>query len=527
MNINFNPSKLHKNLSYTELFHWEISQQDGVLTSPDCVQVNTGKYKGRTPKDRFIVEHPDSQHLIDWGEINQPISSAVYERLLKSSTEHLSHKNQIFVFEGYAGADHQQRIAVRIYTEKPWQSHFCKNMFIEATKDELINFEPDFTIVNASSFNNKNWKKQGLNSETFIIFNIEEKMGIIGGTEYGGEMKKGIFAMINFFLPLKDILTMHCAANTDKEGKTALFFGLSGTGKTSLSTDSKRNLIGDDEHAWSDDGIFNIEGGCYAKTAGLEESFEPDIYHAIRRNALLENISIDNYGTPDYLDTSITENGRVSYPLSHLKHIHPQEQIAKHPQAILFLSCDSYGVLPPVSILNEQQAIYQFIAGYTAKVAGTEQGVRTPQATFSACYGAPFMPLHPLLYGKLLLNKIRKHNISCYLINTGWVEGPYDSTGQGKGHRIAIFQSRHIVNACIKGSLKDINTEVDAFGFKIPTELANMDLKLLNPARSWQNKLAYHKQVKLVKNLFHQHVSKFKQHLSAYGLQEFEDDWGI
>ena len=262
MNMNFNPSRLYKNLSYEELFHWEMSQNDGVLTSPDCVQVNTGKYKGRTPKDRFIVEHPDSQHLIDWGDINQPISSTVYERLLKSCTEHLSHKNHIFVFEGFAGADPKQRIAVRIYTEKPWQSHFCKNMFIEATKEELINFEADFTILNASSFSNKHWKKQGLNSETFIIFNIEDKMGIIGGTEYGGEMKEGIFAMINFFLPLKNILTMHCAANTDEEGKTALFFGLSGTGKTSLSTDSKRNLIGDDEHAWSDDGIFNIEGGC-------------------------------------------------------------------------------------------------------------------------------------------------------------------------------------------------------------------------------------------------------------------------
>ena len=408
MNIKFNTSELLKNLSYNELFKYELEQKNSVLTSMNCIHVNTGKFKGRTPKDRYIVYNTESQKNIDWGDINQPMTSNTFYHLFEKTINHLQKRKKIFVFEGFAGADTKNRVAIRIYTEKAWQSHFCKNMFIEANEKELKNFTPDFTIYNASSYKNKKWQEHGLNSDTYIAFNIEARLGIIGGTEYGGEIKKGIFAMMNYFLPLRKILTMHCAANTDTNGTTALFFGLSGTGKTSLSTDSKRKLIGDDEHAWTDDGIFNIEGGCYAKTAGLQEISEPEIYNAIKRNALLENISFSPDGTPDYINTSLTENGRVSYPLSHLSDIHPQSKIASHPKVIVFLTCDSYGVLPPVSILSEQQTLYQFIAGYTSKVAGTEQGIKTPTATFSSCYGAPFMPLHPLHYGKLLMEKIKK-----------------------------------------------------------------------------------------------------------------------
>jgi len=525
MNIEFTKPKLLKNLSYNELFFHELDQKGCLLTAVDCVHVNTGKYKGRTPKDRYIVKNPESQNNIDWGDINQPLTSDVFDDLLYQTINHLQNKNKIFVFEGYAGADINNRVAVRIYTEKSWQSHFCKNMFIEASTNELKEFKPDFTIINASSFKNQNWRTQGLNSDTYIAFNIEKRLGIIGGTEYGGEMKKGIFAMMNYFLPLKNILTMHCAANTDSSGKTAVFFGLSGTGKTSLSTDSKRDLIGDDEHAWTDDGIFNIEGGCYAKTAGLKEDYEPEIYRAIRRNALLENISFATDGSPDYVDTSLTENGRVSYPLSHLEHIHPQSSVADHPQAILFLTCDSYGVLPPVSILSEQQALYQFIAGYTSKVAGTEQGVKEPVATFSSCYGAPFMPLHPFHYGKLLLEKIRKYNIPCYLINTGWVEGPYYSNGADKGHRISIKCSRSIVDACINGSIKAVDTEIDELGFEIPTQIKGVDSRLLNPKKSWSDLQSYRKQVNKLKTLFEINVSKFKGQLVDYGLEEFEYEW--
>ena len=400
-------------------------------------------------------------------------------------------------------------------------------MFIEATHEELISFSPDFTIINASSYKHYDWQQDGLNSETFIIFNIEQKMGIIGGTEYGGEMKKGIFAMMNYFLPLKSILTMHCAANTDEAGRTALFFGLSGTGKTSLSTDDKRYLIGDDEHAWSDEGVFNIEGGCYAKTAGLKEAYEPEIYHAIRRNALLENITIYPNGEPNYEDTSLTENGRVSYPLSHLSHIHPQSEFANHPKSILFLTCDSYGVIPPVSILNNQQALYQFIAGYTSKVAGTEQGIKEPTATFSACYGAPFMPLHPLVYGKLLLEKLIKYQIPCYLINTGWVEGGYSQNVNDAGYRVPIEISRHIVDACINGTIDKGNTEIDAFGFTIPTQLKGVNPKILTPIRAWKSKKSYFAQVNLLKKLFTQNASGFKKQLALFGLKDYEKSWGI
>lgn len=527
MNPILNEAKCLKNLSYSELFQQELEQQDGILTKPDCIHVDTGKFKGRTPKDRFIVKHPESKDNIHWGDINQPVSQKVFNDLYEKCIQHLKTQDKIYVFEGFAGADPKQRLAVRIFTEKPWQSHFCKNMFIEASHQELLEFSPDFTIYNASSFKDEKWQKHGLNSETFILFNLEKKLGIIGGTEYGGEIKKGIFAMMNYFLPLKKILTMHCAANTDDKGNTALFFGLSGTGKTTLSTDSNRNLIGDDEHAWSDDGIFNIEGGCYAKTAGLQKVYEPDIFDAIRRNALLENITIMPDGVPNYLDTSLTENGRVSYPLDHLKHVHPQTKIAGHPKCVIFLTCDSYGVLPPVAILNEHQALFQFIAGYTAKVAGTEQGVKKPLATFSACYGAPFMPLHPLVYGKLLLEKIRQQNITCYLVNTGWVGGSYSENKNEGGQRISIDVSRTIVNACIEGSLKKENHAIDSFGLSIPTKVKNVDSAILNPMNVWKDLKQYYDKVEFLKSQYNKNMYHYKDKLASFGLDSYKADWTI
>ena len=375
---------------------------------------------------------------------------------------------------------------MRFVTEVAWQALFVKNMFIRPSEAELAKFSPDFVVYNACKCKNEECKEHGLNSDVFVIFNVEENVAVIGGTWYGGEMKKGIFSMMNYWLPLEGKLSMHCSANVGKEGDTALFFGLSGTGKTTLSTDPNRKLIGDDEHGWDDEGIFNFEGGCYAKCINLDPSSEPEIYAAIKRDALLENVVADEAGVVDYKDGSKTENTRVSYPIYHIDNYEPSSA-GGHPKNIIFLTADAFGVLPPVAKLTKEQAMYYFLSGYTAKVAGTERGITEPVATFSACFGEPFMPLHPTVYAKLLGEKIDKHNVSVYLVNTGWSGGAY-----GVGKRMSIKATRACINAILDGSIKKCEFEnFGIFNLAIPKELAGVETKLLNPINTWENKDEY------------------------------------
>src|SRR5210317_1523956 len=427
------------------------------------MMVDTGKFTGRSPKDKYFVHQKPSFENIAWGKINQSMAPEVFDQLYVEVIEYLSGKD-LYVTDGFCGANQKTRTSVRFVTEFAWQSHFVKNMFIRPEKDEVEGFSPDFTIYNASNFKNEKWKKHGLNSEVFVIFNIEKNVAIIGGTWYGGEMKKGIFTMMNYWLPIEGILSMHCSANVGKGGDVALFFGLSGTGKTTLSTDPHRKLIGDDEHGWDDDGIFNFEGGCYAKTINLSAENEPEIYKAIQRNALLENVVADDNGVIDFDSDAKTENTRVSYPIEHIDNHDPSLK-GGHPKNIIFLTCDAFGVLPPVSKLTKEQAMYYFLSGYTAKVAGTERGITEPIATFSSCFGEAFLPLNPTIYAELLGQKIDKHNVNVYLVNTGWTGGPY-----GIGSRMKLKYTRAMLNAALNGDLADIEYEEHPiFGVQFPT----------------------------------------------------------
>ena len=434
------PSSVKSNLTQEEWRNEELSRKEGRLSSNGTVIVNTGIYTGRSPNDRFIVKNKETEKLIDWGEVNLPISEKSFEILEKAVKDEMEGKD-LFVFDGYAGADERYRLPLRVVTMMAWQGHFSHNMFIRPTENELEGFEPEFTILNASSTNIANWEELGLNSKVFIVLNLEKKMAIIGGTEYGGEIKKSIFSALNFYLPLKGVMPMHCSANIGKDEDSALFFGLSGTGKTTLSTDPNRRLIGDDEHGWSDEGIFNFEGGCYAKTIKLDPSKEPDIFKAIKPGALLENVITDKNGVVDFDDGTITENTRVSYPIDHIENIEPTEK-GGHPRNVIFLTCDAFGVLPPISKLTPEMAMYHFLSGYTAKVAGTERGITEPVATFSPCFGGPFMPLPVKVYADILEQKIEEHDVQCWLVNTGWTGGPY-----GDGERMPISLTRRIVQS--------------------------------------------------------------------------------
>lgn len=409
------------------------------------------------------------------------------------------------MYDAFVGTSKSQRRKVRFITEFAWQHHFVQNMFVRATPEELETFgEPDFTIINACKITNPDSKRHGLNSEVFVGFNIEKKCGIIGGTHYGGEMKKGIFAMMNYWLPMDGHLPMHCSANKGDDGSTALFFGLSGTGKTTLSADSARKLIGDDEHGWDDEGIFNFEGGCYAKTINLSEENEPDIYRAIRRNALLENVLIKDDGTPDFDYIGNTENGRVSYPINHIQNFDPESR-GGHPKAIVFLTCDAAGVLPPVSRLTPEQAMYHFLSGYTAKIPGTERGVKEPEPTFSACFGAVFMPLHPFKYAEILKEKMNTHGSQAFLVNTGWSGGPYRV-----GKRIDIPVTRACINGILDGSINDAEFEKDdVMNLEFPTTLGSVDPSILNPRSTWEDKEAYDAQRLALAKLFQDNFGKF------------------
>jgi len=471
------------NPSYEELYKDEMNPsltgfEKGIETELGAVNVMTGIYTGRSPKDKYFVMDEVSRDTVWWTSDeykndNKPVTPEVWNELKQLAVKQLSNK-KLYVMDGYAGANENTRLKIRFIMEVAWQAHFVKNMFIRPTEEELANFgEPDFVVYTASKAKVENYKELGLNSETAVVFNLKEKAQIILNTWYGGEMKKGMFSIMNYLLPLKGIAAMHCSANTNEKGETAIFFGLSGTGKTSLSTDPKRALIGDDEHGWDDDGIFNFEGGCYAKVINLDKESEPDIYNAIRRDALLENVTVDENGKIDFKDKSVTENTRVSYPIYHIDNI--VKPVSKAPDAkkVIFLSADAFGVLPPVSILTPEQTKYYFLSGFTAKLAGTERGITEPTPTFSACFGAAFLSLHPTKYAEELVKKMEKVGATAYLVNTGW---------NGTGKRISIKDTRAIIDAILDGSIDKAETKnIPYFDFKVPTSLPGVNPDILDP----------------------------------------------
>jgi len=509
-----NVKEVHRNLSVEELIKETVANGEGIIGSRGATIVDTGKYTGRSPKDKYIVNEPSSTENIWWGDVNQKLDETIFDELYNKIINYYNtDESKTYLFDGFAGFDPNHSINIRILAKRAWQAHFVNNMFIRPKVEELEGFNPDFTIINASSVFNEDFKKHGMNSETFIIFHMEKRIAIIGGTEYAGEMKKGIFSVLHYMLPLKGILSMHCSANVDEDGKnSAIFFGLSGTGKTTLSTDPKRPLIGDDEHGWSDDGIFNFEGGCYAKTINLDPKEEPDIYNAIRHGALLENVIFDaDTGIVDYSDSSKTENTRVSYPLNYIDNSiygKGEPAIADHPNTIIFLTCDAYGVLPPVAKLTPEQAMYHFISGYTAKVAGTERGIKEPTATFSPCFGGPFLTLHPLRYAELLREKMNKHSVPAFIVNTGWV----GATAQSGAKRISLPVTRSIIHTILDGSIKNTTFEKDPyFGFMVPKTLSDIDSNLLVPAKIWEDQMQY-------KNIANDLVKKFQNNFNQYDL---------
>jgi phosphoenolpyruvate carboxykinase (ATP) len=501
-----NIDKIFYNLSYQELFEHEVKNNEGAVTTLGAFTVDTGIFTGRSPKDKYFVGQDPSSKYIAWGNINKPITKELFSKLLAKAKKQLSNKS-IYIQDAYCGASEASRRKVRFVTEVAWQAHFVKNMFIRPKDEDLKNFEPDFTVYNACKCTNEDYKKDGLNSEVFVIFNIEDNVAVIGGTWYGGEMKKGIFSMMNYWLPLEGKLSMHCSANVGKDGDTALFFGLSGTGKTTLSTDPQRRLIGDDEHGWDDEGVFNFEGGCYAKCINLDPKSEPEIYEAIKKDALLENVAFDKNGVVDFADAAKTENTRVSYPIEHIKN-HEQSLMAGHPKNIIFLTADAFGILPPVSKLNKEQAMYYFLSGYTAKVAGTERGITEPVATFSACFGEAFLPLHPTDYAKLLGEKIDKHKVNVFLVNTGWSGGVY-----GVGKRMSIKATRSCINAILNGSINDSEYEIlDVFNLQIPKTLEGVDSAILNPRNVWSDKSKYDETRVKLAEMF---IKNFKKYMTA------------
>lgn len=500
-----NIKNVYHNLSYDELLKHEVNNGEGTTTINGTFAVDTGIFTGRSPKDKYFVKQSPSKEHISWGSINKPISSEIFNELLEKAREQLSDKD-IYVQDAYCGGSLDSRKRVRFVTEVAWQAHFVKNMFIRPEKEELEGFAPDFTVFNACKVSNLDYERHNLHSDVFVVFNVEENIAIIGGTWYGGEMKKGIFSMMNYWLPLEGKLSMHCSANIGKDGDTALFFGLSGTGKTTLSTDPNRRLIGDDEHGWDDNGVFNFEGGCYAKCINLDPQNEPEIYGAIKKDALLENVVQDEDGKVDYADCSKTENTRVSYPIYHIKNHEPSLE-GNHPRKIIFLTADAFGVLPPVSRLTKEQAMYYFMSGYTAKVAGTERGVTEPVATFSSCFGEAFLPLHPTVYAKLLGEKIDKHGVDVYLVNTGWTGGSY-----GVGSRMSIKATRTCINAILDGSINDAEFEqTPIFGLHIPKKLEGVDTEILNPRNTWENKSLFDATHKELAQMF---IKNFKKYIT-------------
>ena len=484
------------NPSYEQLFEEETKPglegfEKGQVTELGAVNVTTGVYTGRSPKDKFIVMDENSKDTVWWTSDeykndNHPATEEAWAAVKDIAINELSNK-RLFVVDAFCGANKDTRMAIRFIMEVAWQAHFVTNMFIQPTEEELKDFEPDFVVYNASKAKVENYKELGLNSETAVVFNITSREQVILNTWYGGEMKKGMFSMMNYYLPLKGIASMHCSANTDMNGEnTAIFFGLSGTGKTTLSTDPKRLLIGDDEHGWDDNGVFNFEGGCYAKVINLDKDSEPDIYNAIKRDALLENVTVDENGKIDFNDKSVTENTRVSYPIDHIQNIVRPVSTAPAAKEVIFLSADAFGVLPPVSILTPEQTQYYFLSGFTAKLAGTERGITEPTPTFSACFGQAFLELHPTKYAEELVKRMEKSGAKAYLVNTGW---------NGSGKRISIKDTRGIIDAILNGDiLKAPTKKIPYFNIEVPTELPGVDTNILDPrdtyadASEWETK---------------------------------------
>ncbi|MDR1779130.1 MAG: phosphoenolpyruvate carboxykinase (ATP) [Tannerella sp.] len=500
------------NPSYEVLFAEEMKPglegfEKGQLTELDAVNVMTGVYTGRSPKDKFFVYDDTTKDTIWWTSDaykndNKPVTTEAWKALKAIATKELSDK-KLYVVDAFCGANENSRLKIRFIMEVAWQAHFVTNMFIRPSAAELANFgEPDFVVMNASKAKVENYKELGLNSETAVVFNLTEKIQVILNTWYGGEMKKGMFSYMNYLLPLQGMASMHCSANTNLQGKeTAVFFGLSGTGKTTLSTDPKRLLIGDDEHGWDNDGVFNFEGGCYAKVINLSKEAEPDIYNAIRRDALLENVTVDKDGKIDFSDKSVTENTRVSYPINHIVNIVKPVSKGDHAKKVIFLSADAFGVLPPVSILTPEQTQYYFLSGFTAKLAGTERGITEPTPTFSACFGAAFLSLHPTKYGEELVKKMKISGATAYLVNTGW---------NGSGKRISIKDTRGIIDAILDGSIDKAPTKtIPYFNFVVPTALPGVDPKILDPRDTYASPAQWEEKAKDLAGRFIKNFDKF------------------
>ncbi|MBT3226165.1 MAG: phosphoenolpyruvate carboxykinase (ATP) [Deltaproteobacteria bacterium] len=508
--------KIYHNLSYDDLYKHETDEtlegyEKGYVTSLGSVAVDTGVFTGRSPKDKYIVKESSSEDKIWWADPqrmasdNKPISEEVWNDLLETSNTQLNGK-KLYVTDAYCGANEDTRIRIRVISEVAWMSHFVKNMFIRPTKEELKTFTPDFVMLNACKTVNDKWVYHNLNSDVYVAFHLAKKMAVVGGTWYGGEIKKGFFSVMNYFLPLNNIASMHCSANMGKNGDTAIFFGLSGTGKTTLSADPDRYLIGDDEHGWDDAGVFNFEGGCYAKCINLNKEKEPDIYNAIKKNALLENVVFSKKtGRINFADTSKTENTRVSYPIDHIENIVRPISKGAHPKKIIFLTADHSGVFPPVSKLTKDQAMYFFLSGYTSKLAGTERGIKEPIPTFSPAFGAPFLLLHPTVYAQELARKMEEHGSTAYLVNTGWTGGGY-----GMGKRIDLKDTRAIIKAILNGSIDEEEfVELRTFGLQIPTKLKGVDSFILNPKNTWKYETAYVKEAQSLAEKFIENFERF------------------
>ena len=500
-------SLIHRNTSVPLLYEIALRYEEGTaISDTGALMVYSGEKTGRSPKDKRIVRNPESENNIDWGDINIQLEEQIFQINRERGIDYLNTRKRLFVVDAFAGWDPSYRLKVRIVCTRAYHALFMQNMLIMPTEEELENFgEPDYVVFNAGGFP-ANRHTSTMTSKTSVALSLEHKEIIILGTEYAGEMKKGIFSVMNYLMPLQDVLPMHCSANVGQEGDVTILFGLSGTGKTTLSADPKRKLIGDDEHCWTDEGVFNIEGGCYAKAIDLSEEKEPDIFHAIRFGTVLENVIYDEESHEvDYSDTSITQNTRASYPIQYIDNIQ-MPCFAGHPHHIIFLTCDAFGILPPVSLLTPEQASYHFISGYTAKVAGTEMGITEPQATFSACFGAAFMMWHPNTYAELLAKKLKKHNAKAWLVNTGWTGGPY-----GEGSRIKLRYTRAIIDAIHNNSFDGATYREDPhFGLSIPQSCPNVPAEILNPRDTWKDKAAFDQTEEKLVKLFQENFEQFK-----------------
>ncbi|WP_138203884.1 phosphoenolpyruvate carboxykinase (ATP) [Haloimpatiens lingqiaonensis] len=494
---------IFRNLSAPELVEKALERGEGKLSNKGSLVIETGKYTGRSPKDRFIVRQKSTEDRINWGDVNLPTTEEVFNNLYNKVMEYLKDRD-LFVFDGYVGAMKEYSLPIRVVNELASQALFSTQLFRRLNKDELQNHKPEFTIIAAPEFK-ANAEEDGINSEAFILVNFDKKIVLIGGTKYCGEIKKSVFSVMNFLMPDKGVFPMHCSANISEEGNTAIFFGLSGTGKTTLSADPERLLIGDDEHGWCDKGTFNFEGGCYAKTIRLDKEKEWEIYEALKFGSVLENVILDEDRSPNYDDGSLTENTRGAYPIDYIENV-KLDGVGGQPNTVIFLTADAFGVIPPISKLSKEAAMYHFMSGYTSKVAGTERGITEPKATFSACFGEPFMLMNPSVYAELLGEKIEKYNTDVYLVNTGWIAGGY-----GVGPRMNLKYTRAMVKAAINGELKNVEYEEHpVLKVLMPKECPNVPTELLNPKNTWEDKEAYDKKAKELAEKFQNNFKKFK-----------------